>query len=167
LEKVHLRKGLEVMGMLHPIRLCLAAMCLSLAASTVPLDAQGARKGGQRPAPKGGDVKSLFDQGIYSFDEGDYDAAHAAFEAAFAQSPSSDAVADFVQRAGEAKVFRMLSSKDARLAGMARQLLESSVQAVRVRQSDPEQVRSAVNRDAFEPGPGSAPPHDRASQHLR
>ncbi|HZN60006.1 MAG TPA: HEAT repeat domain-containing protein [Planctomycetota bacterium] len=133
------------MGMLHPIRLCLAAMCLSLAASTVPLDAQGARKGGQRPAPKGGDVKSLFDQGIYSFDEGDYDAAHAAFEAAFAQSPSSDAVADFVQRAGEAKVFRMLSSKDARLAGMARQLLESSVQAVRVRQSDPEQVRSAVS----------------------
>ena len=51
------------------------------------------------------DVKSLLDQGMYSFEEGDYDAAVAAFEKAFAMNPTSDAVLDFVDWVREYVVF--------------------------------------------------------------
>jgi len=107
--------------------------------------AQAPRGAGKRATAGGTDVKSLLDQGLYSYDEGDFDAAHAAFEKAFAQNPTSDAIADFVERATEAKVFQMLLSKNEKLVGIARQILESSSRSRRAKLGDPEESKRVVD----------------------
>ena len=128
------------MGILRRSLVCLAVFSLSGGL----LIAQGA-KGAQKRAPvEGTDVKSLFDQGLYSFDEGDFEGALAAFEKAFALSPTSDAISDCVKRAGEAKIFQMLISKDARISGIARQILDSSTRVYKTKMGDPEQVKGVV-----------------------
>jgi tetratricopeptide (TPR) repeat protein len=93
----------------------------------------------------GGDVKSLLQQGLYSYDEGDFDAAVLAFEKAFALDPSSDAILDFVEKATQAKVFSMIRSKDSRLAGIGKQILKSSIRVITARAGDPELIKKAVS----------------------
>ncbi|MBI4601090.1 MAG: HEAT repeat domain-containing protein [Planctomycetes bacterium] len=124
--------------------LSLAALILA-AASLVVLGPSALRA--QRPKAGGraaGDVKSLLDQGFYSFEEGDLDAAVAAFEKAFALNPTSDALLAFVDKVTAAKVYEMVQSKDGRIAGLGRQILESSVKAFKQRLGDAEGIRKAI-----------------------
>jgi tetratricopeptide (TPR) repeat protein len=95
-------------------------------------------------AQQGGDVKSLLEQGIYSYEEGDFDAAVQAFEKAFALNPSSDAILSFVEAAGTSKLYAMLRDKDARVAGIARQLLRSSTRVMAAKASDPGEIQKAI-----------------------
>jgi hypothetical protein len=91
-----------------------------------------------------GDVRSLLDQGLYSFEEGDLDQAVAALEATFGKNPSDSALLDFVERVTATKIMRMLESKNARIRGLALQILESSSRAQKVKQLDPEAIRKAI-----------------------
>ena len=128
------------MGILLRSLICLALISFSGGL----LIAQGAKGAGRRSPLEGNDVKSLLDQGVYSYDEGDFEGASAAFEKAFALNPTSDALSGFVKRASEAKIFQMLLSKDPRLAGIARQILDSSSQVSRTKMGDPEQIKNVV-----------------------
>lgn len=125
--------------MLRRSLFCLAMIGLS----TGLVFAQGAKGGGRR-VQGGGDLKSLLDQGLYSFEEGDAEGALQAFEQAFALNPSSDAISTFVKRASEEKIFQMLLSKNKKLAGVASQILEASSRVVKTRQGDAEQVKQVV-----------------------
>jgi tetratricopeptide (TPR) repeat protein len=100
---------------------------------------------GSLGAQQAGDVKSLLEQGLYSYEEGDFDAAVQAFEKAFALNPSSDAILRFVEAAGTSKFFAMLRDKDRRIAGIGQQLLKSSTRVLAAKASDPAQVRKAVD----------------------
>ena len=90
------------------------------------------------------EVKSLLDQGFYSFEEGDFNNAVVAFERAFALNPTNDAILDFVERATAADVYRMVRSQDARVAGIGRQILRSSTRSFKIKLNDPERIRQAV-----------------------
>jgi len=58
-----------------------------------------------------GDVKSLLDQGLYSFEEGDFNNAVVACEKAFALNPTNDAILHFVERAWLLKIGESIDSQ--------------------------------------------------------
>jgi tetratricopeptide (TPR) repeat protein len=126
------------MGIRQEIRMRRAALTTFLGAllvlGTLPLHAQA----------KAADVKSLLDQGLYSYEEGDYDAAVAAFEKAFAQNPSNDALLNFVEKASVSKIYSMLRSKDPRIAGLGKELLRASSRVITARAADPGEIQKAV-----------------------
>lgn len=95
-------------------------------------------------ARRGTDLKSLLEQGIYSYDEGDYDAAVTAFEKALAQSPSNDAVLQFVEKATVAKIISMSRSGEPRMKGIALELLRLSSQSHKMRVGDPALLERAI-----------------------
>ena len=138
------------MGILTPIRkLRRTALCWSLTAclaATIPMMycplAVGENADGDDTEL--GDVKSLLDQGLYSFEEGDFNNAVAAFEKAFALNPTNDAILDFVERATAAEVYRMVLSQDARVAGIGRQILKASTKSFKIKLNDAEAIRRAV-----------------------
>ncbi len=125
------------MGILRRTLICLVVF--GLAGGLLFSQSPKGGKGG------GGDVKSLLEQGLYSFEEGDFDASLAAFEKAFAQSPTADVIGGFVEKATAAKIYEMILSKDPRVAGMGRQILESSSKVYKQRLGDAEQVKRAVD----------------------
>src|SRR4029453_5328299 len=96
------------------------------------------------PAEGGGDIMSLLKQAMYSYDEGDLDAARQAFEKAFAMNPTSDVIAKFVDTVGASSVYQLLQSKDPRIAGAARQILQSSTQVLRTMEGGVDNAKSAL-----------------------
>src|SRR5437867_2877702 len=125
--------------------LCFSLGVLSLVFSPEALSKEKEKKEERAAGGGSGDVKSLLDQGLYSYEEGDFDAAVAAFEKAFALNPSSDSLLDFVETASAAKIFSMIRSKDSRLAGIGKQILKSSSPVLNARVNNPEQILKAVN----------------------
>jgi hypothetical protein len=91
-----------------------------------------------------GDVQSLLDEGIARYLEGSYDAALVAFEKAFAQNPSVDAISDFIEKTTYATVYAMVRNSDPRIAGMGRAILDRATRAQREQMEDTEAIRRAV-----------------------
>jgi len=92
-----------------------------------------------------GDVKSLLDQGLHDYEEGNMDGAVQAFEKALAMNPSSDAILTFVEKAGHARIVKMVRSKDPQVSGIGRTLLGLSTRARNAKIGDPAQIRAAVD----------------------
>ena len=92
-----------------------------------------------------GDVKSLLDKGLYAYEEGKMDEAVEAFETALAMNPSSDAILGFVEKAGHARIMRMVASKEPQVSGVGRALLNLSTRARSAKIGDPAQIRAAVD----------------------
>lgn len=92
-----------------------------------------------------GDARSLLDQGISLYEEGNLDGAKTAFEQAFALDPAAPAVADWVKTVTARKVLSMLGSGDPALAGMARQILQASRATNRKKADDTAALKQAVH----------------------
>lgn len=92
----------------------------------------------------GQDVQALFNEGLRLYQEGNLDGAINAFEAAWAQNPSNDAILSFVENATVAKIYEMLRSEEPRVSGIARQLLQSSRAEIVQRGSDEAEIQAAI-----------------------
>ncbi|MCH2584558.1 MAG: hypothetical protein MK138_07310, partial [Planctomycetes bacterium] len=91
------------------------------------------------------DEDGLLKQGFSKFQEGDIDAAISEFEKAFAENPTNDQVADFVEKASVAKIYRMVRSENPRVSGIGVELLRISTLVISQRGEDSEVLKTAVD----------------------
>lgn len=90
------------------------------------------------------DARTLLNQGLVFYEEGNFDAACAAFEQALAQDPSNDLISDFVDAVTVAKIYRMVREADPRVSGLGRYFLSRARAAVVAKISDPKAIQTAI-----------------------